>query len=35
MLDAEEALQQRLNESGTLATAEVLQRRRRTLRTPP
>src|ERR1044072_7666047 len=26
MLDAEEALQQRLNEAGTLATAEVLQR---------
>src|SRR3954452_2566832 len=26
MLDAEEALQQRLNEAGTLATAEILQR---------
>ena len=26
MLDAEEVLQQRLNEAGTLATAEVLRR---------
>src|SRR3954466_14824048 len=26
MLDAEETLQQRLNEAGTLATAEILQR---------